>query len=188
MCRSLKSRIMQAVSCKDWNKYWSCITLCSVGLKIMWQLMQATSSTFQNTLRADFHHPYFVTPVSCLKRPKESRAPQISKNMCLLLIQQPSKTDIWGLPLCVIQPCNSLHLLCWQEDIKSQIESPLLIRIECADVPISACRVWAVLEVSAVFTLLLFSELCAEIKIKTVSCVLMRGSYRNVRLDHMASW
>lgn len=90
----------------------------------MWQLMQATSSTFQNTLRADFHHPYFVTPVSCLKRPKESRAPQISKNMCLLLIQQPSKTDIWGLPLCVIQPCNSLHLLCWQEDIKSQIESP----------------------------------------------------------------
>lgn len=43
--------------------------------------MQATSSTFQNTPRTDFHHPYFDTPVSCLKRPKESRAPQISKNM-----------------------------------------------------------------------------------------------------------
>ncbi len=154
----------------------------------MWGLVQATSSTFQNTLRADFHHPYFVTPVSCLKRPKESRAPQISKNMCLLLIQQPSKTDILGLPLCVIQPFNRLHLLCWQEDIKSQIESPLVIRTECGDVPISACCARPVMEVSAVFTLLLFSELCAEIRIKTVSCVLMQDSDRNVRLDHMASW
>ena len=107
--------------------------------------MRVNSLTFQNTFRADFHHPYFGTPVSCLKRPKGSRAHRVSKNMRLLLIQVYSKTDIWGLPLCVIQPLNRLHLLCWQEDITFQMKSHLVIRTECADVPfwssvLSSCR------------------------------------------------
>lgn len=42
--------------------------------------MQTNRLTLQNSLRVDFHHPYFDTPVSGLKRPEEQRTPQISKN------------------------------------------------------------------------------------------------------------
>lgn len=55
---------------------------------------------------------------------------------------------MWGLPLCVIQLFNRLHLLHWQEDIKSL----LVTRAEGADVPILACCIETLTEVT-LFTL-----------------------------------
>lgn len=67
------------------------------------------------------------------------------------------------LSLCLMQLLHRLHLFNWQEDIKS-------LRRKSRGVSVFPCCDQVVMEVKAVFTVLLFSDLCAEIK--TVSCVL----------------
>lgn len=112
--------------CRHWpvktkmhNK--SCIKLCFDGWKIAFRTIAGNQYNISKYSKALFPSSIFCSILSCLKWPKASRA-ELKICVCYQSIR-PQRQNIWGVPRCVIQLFNKLHLLSWQEDIKSPIVS-----------------------------------------------------------------